>query len=92
MRLISGVEMVLSYLMLIGISFLFILDPKHRVEYLIGLSLALMLILVLALVVCNVGTLYRMRYGYVQLLTGLGMIGWGLWWQHMRERNAYEQS
>ena len=77
MRLLAGFEMALAYLLLPGIILVFI-RREHSGPTAIILSQALIPILLLALVVCNVGTLYRMRYSYWQILIGLGVIGWGL--------------
>ena len=38
--------------------------------------MVLPIILLLAITIPNIGTLYRMRYGYLQILVGLGLIGW----------------
>jgi hypothetical protein len=81
MRLISGVEMTVSYALLTGVVLLLYGLKDNRPALLVAILMAVMMILVLALTVCNVGTLYRMRYGSLQLLNGLGVLGWGLWWQ-----------
>lgn len=82
MRFISGTEMVVSYVLLIGVGLLLYGLKVNRPAVLVAILIALVLILVLALVVCNVGALYRMRYGSWQLLNGLGVIGWGLMLRH----------
>lgn len=78
MRFISGMEMAVSYVLLIGVGLLLYGLKDDRPAILVAILMAMVMILVLALVVCDVGTLYRMRYGSWQLLNGLGVLGWGL--------------
>lgn len=78
MRFIAGMEMVVSYVLLAGVGFLWFDLKSNRLALAVAILMATVLILVMALVVCNVGTLYRMRYGGWQLLNGLGVLGWGL--------------
>jgi len=85
MRLISGAEMVVSYMLLTGLIVLFFCAKTKRPEFFVIIVMALVLILILALVVVNVGTLYRMRYGNLQILTGLGLLGWGMLWQKFKD-------
>ncbi|EKD98024.1 MAG: hypothetical protein ACD_23C00617G0001 [uncultured bacterium] len=85
MRLLAGFEMALAYLLLPGIVLVF-MRREHSGTSAIILSQALVPIILLALVVCNVGTLYRMRYCYWQILIGLGVIGWGIGFQRWNAR------
>lgn len=78
MRFISGMEMAVSYVLLVGVGLLLYGLKVNRPALLVAILMAMVLIFVLALVVGNVGTLYRMRYGSWQLLNGLGVLGWGL--------------
>ncbi len=82
MRLISGLEMVVSYILLIGVVMLLYGLKSSRPALLVSILISITMIVILVLVVCNVGTLYRMRYGNWQLLNGLGVLGWVLWWQN----------
>jgi len=77
MRLLAGIEMALAYLLLPGVALVFMRRELYG-QSAVALIQAVIPIIVLALVVCNVGTLYRMRYGYWQILIGLGVIGWGM--------------
>lgn len=77
MRFIAGVEMMISYVLLIGVGLLWFGLQGNRSALTAAILMATVLILVLAVVICNVGTLYRMRYGSWQLLNGLGVLGWG---------------
>lgn len=81
MRVLSGLEMAVSYMLLVGVGFLLYFLKVNRPVFVVAVLISLVLLLVLALVVCNVGTLYRMRYGSWQLLNGLGVLGWGLMFQ-----------
>jgi hypothetical protein len=77
MRIVAGGEMLLSYVLLPGIVLLLLLGgAQQRKRLLLSLSVTLPLICLLATAVPNVGTLYRMRYGYLAFLLGLGVIGW----------------
>lgn len=77
MRLLAGFEMALAYLFLPGIV-LVLARREHSGQSMLIVIQTVVPIILLALVVCNVGTLYRMRYSYWQILIGLGMIGWGI--------------
>lgn len=78
MRFMAGMEMVVSYVLLVGVGLLWVDLRSNRPALMVGILMATVLILIMALVVCNVGTLYRMRYGEWQILNGLGVLGWGL--------------
>lgn len=81
MRIISGMEMAATYVLLVG-AVLFLCSFKgNRPALFVVVLIALVLTLLLALVVSNVGTLYRMRYGSWQIMNGLGILGWYLLWQ-----------
>ncbi|WP_069860184.1 hypothetical protein [Desulfoplanes formicivorans] len=84
-RQVSGMEMILTYILFIGVGLLLCLNKDHRLTLVVVILMPLTLILVLSLVVCNIGTLYRMRYGDLQILNGLGVLGWGLWLQRRVE-------
>lgn len=90
MRLLAGIETVFAYLVLPGVLLLFIRRGPHGTTTVLLIQ-AVVPLIVLALIVSNVGTLYRMRYGYWQMLMGLGMIGWGMWrrkWDTKCRRNS----
>ncbi len=87
MRSVAGLEMLASYVLLPGIPVLLVLAGfKRRKLLLLGLIVTLPLICLLSTTIPNVGTLYRMRYGYLQFLLGLGIIGWGCAWRIIRVR------
>lgn len=77
-------EMIVSYVLLIGIGLLLYGLKTNRLPLVVAILMAMVLIIVVSLVVPNVGTLYRMRYGSWHLLNGLGVLGWGVWWQRRR--------
>ncbi len=85
MRLLAGIEMAFTYLVLPGVILLFIRRGGHGLAA-VAVIQAVVPMVILALVVSNVGTLYRMRYGYWQILIGLGIIGWGIWLQHWKTK------
>lgn len=77
MRLLSGSEMLMAYLLLPGIVFLlWSTRAKPRALLILVIAFILPIILLLATTIPNIGTLYRMRYGYLQALVGLGVMGW----------------
>lgn len=86
MRLVSGIEMAFTYLLLPGVVLLFLCRGIHSRTTVILIQ-AIVPVLILALVVSNVGTLYRMRFVNLQMLNGLGMIGWVLWLQHWNTKD-----
>ena len=81
MRYISGLEMAISYILFIGVLLLLYGLKVHRPSLLVIILMVIVMTVVLALVVCNVGTLYRMRYGTWHLLHGLGVLGWAQYWE-----------
>ena len=83
MRSLAGVEMAFTYLLLPGVILVFVRRGFHG-PTVVTLIQAAVPIVILALVVSNVGTLYRMRYAYLQLFNGLGVIGWIMWFQHWK--------
>ena len=76
MRLVSAVEMTLSYIMLIGVFPLILYSKEKKLPIFVVTIFSLVMLLILALVVANVGSLYRMRYAYFQIFNGLGLLGW----------------
>lgn len=81
MRFISGFEMAVSYMLFIGVILLLFGLKDHWPALLVIILMVMVLSVLLALVVCNVGTLYRMRYGSWHLLHGLGVLGWAQYWE-----------
>lgn len=77
MRLVAAAESLLAYVAMVGVGFLLALAPAQRRVGMVVIALAIVPLVVIGLVVCNAGTLYRMRYEYWQMLLGLGMLGWG---------------
>ena len=47
--------------------------------------------IVYGLVVCNVGSLYRMRYGYITILVALGIAGFITLVERLKKRGAREK-
>jgi hypothetical protein len=80
MRIISSLEMIVGYLLFIGLLLNFGMNAyANQINLIIAYFIPLTLIVIAALVVCNVGTMYRMRYGSWQLLNGFGLMGWVYW-------------
>lgn len=76
MRLIAGVEMLVLYGALIGWFWLPWFSRHDRGVLLAVLGFSITAVLLYALVICNMGTLYRMRYPMMLVWIGLGLIGW----------------
>jgi hypothetical protein len=89
MRVLSGIEMMFTYVFLVGFLGLLAYGKERWATLLVAAGMALALTLILTLVIPNVGTLYRMRYANCALLNGLGILGWGLWFQ-ARSQMKYE--
>lgn len=75
MRLLVIPEMLVLYLAVSGIVFALI-SPAVRVQTFLLLVFSILIVLVHALVVANVGTLYRMRYPSMLIWILLGVVGW----------------
>lgn len=74
MRRISAFEMIVVYFTLIFLPYT-IWHWRKRVEIWIIFIFLTYIMLVHGLVVCNIGSLYRMRYGYIMILVSLGIAG-----------------
>lgn len=85
MRLIACAEMLVLYGALIGWLWLPWFSRHDRGVLLAVLGFSMTAALIYALVICNVGTLYRMRYPVMFVWIGLGLIGWQ---RHYSMRNA----
>jgi hypothetical protein len=78
-RWVSAGEMLYAYIALPGVFFLILLSTKDsKVTVLACLFLASGILLIYALTVLNVGTLYRMRFGVFHLIASFGLGGWCL--------------
>lgn len=78
MRALIVPEMLVLYFALIGVFFA-ILRPELRIYAFILLVFSLVVILLHAISVTNIGTLYRMRYPVMSSWCVLGLIGWEAW-------------
>lgn len=87
MRRISALEMIGIY---ITLPFLLygIWRWRRRIEIWVIITLCTGMMLVYGLVVANVGTLYRMRYGYMMTLVALGVAAGLALWQDVRQKRA----
>jgi hypothetical protein len=74
MRRVVAFEMAFVYMALSGIVFAFFYWWK-RLELWCILVFCCLPMLVYAMVVINIGTLYRMRYGFLTALVALGCAG-----------------
>jgi hypothetical protein len=88
MRRVTGVEMTLLYpMLLLGLP-LAIWRWRYRVEFWMIAAFCLTLILLYAYSIPNVGSLYRLRYGFLMTLAGIGFAALWLsiqdWLNHHR--------
>jgi hypothetical protein len=78
-RLLAVPELILYYLALVGCVLAAVKSHSRERAIMAALvSFSLFYVLTYALVVTNIGTLYRMRYAAMLLLCALGMWGWSM--------------
>jgi hypothetical protein len=75
MRAVSAVEMMISYLCLLGLPF-FIWRHRHQPEVWVLVFVCTSLLIVYAMTIPNIGALYRFRYPYYMPLVCLGLAAW----------------
>jgi hypothetical protein len=77
MRLDASFEMMIAYLGLAGVAFGAMLRSwVRRVDFWMVITFCLFIILIQALIVVNIGTLFRFRYGPYTLIMGMGYLYW----------------
>ena len=77
MRAMTGVEMALSYILLLGIPLAIPLISGRAIGAgFLALTICAIVVCLIVLAIPIVGTLHRMRYGYFMLVVGLGAAGW----------------
>jgi hypothetical protein len=76
MRSISAVEMMISYILFLGVCLGSVLCKRNKAIFYVLLIVTMVMILINSLVVTNIGSLYRLRYISWQVINGLGVIGW----------------
>jgi hypothetical protein len=74
MRRIAAFEMILMYISLLGIP-LAIWRFYRSPEFWMIFVFCSIFILILSLTVVNIGSLYRLRYGYIMIVSSLGLAG-----------------
>jgi hypothetical protein len=89
MRTAAGFEMALSYTLYLGfVPLLWLSSAGNRKGIIFVVLIVTPILVLLAITIPNVGTLYRMRYGYFFLLTGFGLVGWGMLVEWLRARGG----
>ena len=83
MRRISAIEMVGVYLTFIFLPYA-LWHWRRRVEIWLILSFCSGMMLICAISICNIGTLYRIRYGSLMTLVGIGVAGIFAAWEALR--------
>jgi len=74
MRLIAAAEMFVFYICIVGMFFLLWYQRSSKIWMAVCFSSVFLLILGFTL--ANMGTLFRLRYAYIQILMMLGVLGW----------------
>lgn len=73
-KLLSSIEMFIYYLFVPGLFLLFLYNRNTEVIFTSFYTITFLTIL--GFTMANLGTLYRMRYGYLFILLMLGSLGW----------------
>lgn len=84
MRRVSGIEMSLVYLSLLGLP-IAIWRWRRELSLWIFMFYAAGMQTIYTLVTVNIGTLYRFRYGYLMTFVALGIAGWTVLWPFIRK-------
>lgn len=87
MRRVSMLEMSATYIALLFLPFA-IWHWRNRGEMWVMLTASLSIIVLYAVTTPNIGTLYRVRYGYLMMLICLGLAGACTLWTRSAKRNA----
>jgi putative peptidoglycan lipid II flippase len=86
MRRVVALEMIVVYFSLLGLPWA-IWHWRRSPEFWIVFLFSSGLLIVYSLVVANIGTLYRYRYGFAMVIVALGIAGWFSIWEWRRERS-----
>jgi hypothetical protein len=87
-RILAGLEMVVWYMLLVGFLYFLVTGPVDLYIRIWMLVYTLSLVLLTALVVTNIGALYRMRFVYfLPILIG-GLEGWGRFYGQRLQKTA----
>jgi len=86
MRRISALEMVIIYFFLLFLIYA-IWHWRKRIEIWVVSIFCTYIMLVYGLVICNVGSLYRMRYAYIMILVAFGVAGFIMFIERLKMRN-----
>lgn len=87
MRRISAFEMLITYFALFFL-FYALWHWHRRIEIWIVFLFCVYMLFIYGLVICNVGTLYRMRYPYLTTLIALGIAGFFAFMEQRKKANV----
>jgi hypothetical protein len=73
MRRMAGGEMIVVYFSLLFLPYA-LWHWRNRVEIWLSVTFGTVMVLLYAFVTPNIGTIYRLRYGFVMLLVGIGIL------------------
>lgn len=85
MRKIASCEMMVIYFALLFLPCA-IWHWRKRIEIWIIFVFCVYMMLIYGLVICNIGTLYRMRYPYITTLTALGIAGFMVFLDNLKAK------
>ncbi len=87
-RLVAGLEMVVWYVLLVGFLYFLVTGPVDLYSRVWMLVYTLSLVLLTALVVTNMGALYRMRFVYLLPILIGGLEGWARFYGQRFQKTA----
>jgi hypothetical protein len=87
MHRVSAFEMTVVYFALIFLPFA-IWHWRRRIEIWITSIFSFSMMLIYGLVICNIGTLYRMRYYYITTIAALGLAGFIILLEQLKNKCA----
>jgi hypothetical protein len=87
MRRISGFEMIVVYFSLFFVPF-FILGYRRSIKLWLVIFFSVGMMLIYGLTIPNVGSLYRVRYGFIMLFVAFGWAGLAIFLQKVHSKSA----
>ncbi len=87
MRWVAGAEMIVVYCALLFLPYA-VWHWRRKVEMWLPVVFGTVLVLTYAISTPNIGSLYRLRYGFLMLLVALGIMGGIAAWQRISRYNS----
>ena len=80
-RLVATGEMAIFYLCMPGLIFLLFYNPRPAVF--LAIYFSCFFLTIFGFSTANLGTLYRLRYGYWMIVLSMGVLGWFIWFERI---------